>query len=845
MKKKPKFLLLGWDAADWKVINPLIDKGQMPALESILNNGCMGNIATLDPPLSPMLWTSIATGKHAYKHGVHGFLEGNANKTRVRPVTQESIQTKTVWNMLNEKGFKTNVVGWWPSHPARPLNGAQISNFHAKVPETSTWHNWPLIANAVYPESIADEVNKLRVHPGELGFEQLSSFIPHLDRLRKEDQKLLNHLLVDIAECITVHATSTYLADHCDWDFMAVYYNAIDHISHIFMKYHPPQLPWIDDQSFDLYSEVINSVYRWHDMMLGRWLDMVGEDCYVMVLSDHGFHSDERRVKALPKEPAAIAREHNHLGILAIKGPGIKKDDLIFGASLLDITPTILSAFNLPIGKDMDGKVLNAIFEKAPDLEVVDSWDDKIKSQHSSSLAQFESDELVKQLVDLGYVEQEDTGSPEAVKKLLDENNFYLSRSYFEARKFKESRMILHKLCNDYPENHRYWFQLARVCVEQNDPDGLQDSISHLKSIVNPGSQGIQLLEGKLAYLSNNFEQALRIFKSIGQGEGLMNAHIVYQIATTLLKLHQYEEALKFYKKHNSLNANNPNALHGMGMAYIGIGSYAKAIDVLIDSIGMMYFNPSAHFHLGKAFRFNGNPAEAEQAFLVAKHLAPAMSKARLELISLYENELKNEAKVISLKREMKQTSRGVVYIVSGLPRSGTSMMMQMLEAGGFQIFSDKKRQADDNNPRGYLEHEAIKRLASDSSVIYQAEGKVVKVIVNLLRFLPANLEYKIILMRRQIGEIIQSQERMLVNLNKSQAGDSLFEADKKWQASLEKSISYINKQPNMDVLEVNYAEVLEDPLKQAEKVQSFLGFPLELDRVTQIVEQDLYRAKI
>ncbi len=165
MKKKPKFLLLGWDAADWKVINPLIDKGQMPALESIINKGCMGNIATLDPPLSPMLWTSIATGKHAYKHGVHGFLEGNANKTRVRPVTQESIQTKTVWNMLNEKGFKTNVVGWWPSHPARPLNGAQISNFHAKSPKASTWHNWPLIANAVYPESIADEVNKLRVHP--------------------------------------------------------------------------------------------------------------------------------------------------------------------------------------------------------------------------------------------------------------------------------------------------------------------------------------------------------------------------------------------------------------------------------------------------------------------------------------------------------------------------------------------------------------------------------------------------------------------------------------------------------------------------------------------------------
>lgn len=845
MEKRPKFLLLGWDAADWKVINPLIDKGQMPALESIINNGCMGNIGTLDPPLSPMLWTSIATGKHAYKHGVHGFLEGGLNNTRVRPVTQESIQTKTVWDMLNEKGFKTNVVGWWPSHPAKPIDGAQISNFHAKAPEKSKWYDWPLIPNAVYPQSFAHEVNKLRVHPGELGLEQLSSFIPHIDRLRKEDQKLLNILLTDIAECITVHATATYLADHADWDFMAVYYNAIDHISHVFMKYHPPQLSWVDDQSFELYSDVINAVYRWHDMMLGRWLEIVGENGYVMVLSDHGFHSDERRVKALPKEPAAIAREHNHLGILAIKGPGIKKDELIFGASLLDITPTILSAFNLPVGKDMDGKVLNAIFQETPNLQVVDSWDDEETKKKSQSLAQFESDELVKQLVDLGYVEQEATDGPIAVKKLLDENNFYLSRSYFEARKFKESRMILHKLCNDYPENHRYWFQLARVCVEQNDSVGLNESLIHLKSIVNAHSPGIQLLEGKLAYLQNDFNKALQIFKSMNQIEGGVNAHIAYQIATTLLKLHQYEEALKFYKKHNSLNPNNPNALHGMGMAYIGIGSYAKAIDVLIDSIGMMYFNPSAHFHLGKAFRLNGNPAEAEQAFLVAKHLAPAMSKARLELISLYENELKNEPKVLSLKHEMKQTSRGVVYIVSGLPRSGTSMMMQMLEAGGLQIFSDKKRQADDNNPRGYLEHEAIKRLASDSSVIYQAEGKVVKVIVNLLRFLPANLEYKIILMRRPIGEIIQSQERMLVNLNKSRAGDSLFEADKKWQASLDQSIKLVQTQSNIDLLELSYSDVLKDPLKQAERVQSFFDCKLQLSEMCRVVDKNLYRSKL
>ena len=83
-----KILLIGWDAADWKIINPLLDKGEMPALESLINNGVMGNIATLDPPLSPMLWTSIATGKRADKHGILGFTEPDS-ATRSEEHTSE------------------------------------------------------------------------------------------------------------------------------------------------------------------------------------------------------------------------------------------------------------------------------------------------------------------------------------------------------------------------------------------------------------------------------------------------------------------------------------------------------------------------------------------------------------------------------------------------------------------------------------------------------------------------------------------------------------------------------------------------------------------------------------
>ena len=126
--RDPKVLLIGWDAADWRLIDPLLDAGQMPALESLLNGGVMGNLATIQPPLSPMLWTSIATGKRPFRHRVCGFTEPDPVTGGIRPVTSLSRRTKAIWSILNQCGSRSVVIGWWPSHPAEPINGVMVSN---------------------------------------------------------------------------------------------------------------------------------------------------------------------------------------------------------------------------------------------------------------------------------------------------------------------------------------------------------------------------------------------------------------------------------------------------------------------------------------------------------------------------------------------------------------------------------------------------------------------------------------------------------------------------------------------------------------------------------------------
>src|SRR5271169_3410773 len=129
-----KVLLVGWDAADWKVIRRLVE------------HGASGQISTLHPPLSPMLWTSIATGKRPFKHGIHGFSEPTQDGRGVQPVTNLSRKTKAVWNILNQHDLRSVVIGWWPSHPAEPINGVMVSDHYHRAGGPLA-EGWPLPRN--------------------------------------------------------------------------------------------------------------------------------------------------------------------------------------------------------------------------------------------------------------------------------------------------------------------------------------------------------------------------------------------------------------------------------------------------------------------------------------------------------------------------------------------------------------------------------------------------------------------------------------------------------------------------------------------------------------------------
>lgn len=840
-----KVLLIGWDAADWKVIHPLMDAGHMPTLEKLVSGGVIGNLATLDPPLSPMLWTSIGTGKRPYKHGIHGFTEPDPSGKGIRPAFITSRKVKAVWNILNQHGLKSHVVGWWPSHPAEPINGTMISNLYQRATKPIN-EKWPMAEGTVHPAEKAEIYAKLRIHPAELTPAHILPFVPDAAKVDQEKDKRLGMLAKVIADCSTIHAAATYILENEEWDFCAVYFDAIDHFCHGFMKFHPPKLPGVPDELYDMYKDVVISGYKFHDMMLERLLELAGEDVTVMLISDHGFHPDHLRPLALPKEPAAPAYEHSPYGIVVMNGPYIKKDDRVYGASILDVTPTLLTLFGLPVGADMDGNVMVNAFDESIKPDRIPSWED-IKGNSGEHPPDKQEDpyaaaEALEQLVELGYVEKPDENIEKAIQKTINENNYYLARAYINGRQQKPAIEILKKLFDENPDVTRYGMRLATCYQSLNMVAECREILAKIKATTGKDTMSMLIMEGNLLMIENKPKQALAIFEKIDKEAP--GARINMQLGRSYMLLKRWGKAEKAFVKEIQIDPGSAAAFHGLGITLLRRGKYEDALDNFLNCVGLMYHYPVAHYHLGETLYHMGEYEKSAEAFEVCLKMSPGINKARVWLNKIYTEHLKKPEQAKLNEESLKQNLKGTIYIVSGLPRSGTSMMMQMMERGGMEIFTDKVRTADENNPKGYYEHEMVKAIGKNKTWLKDAEGKVVKVISHLLFELPAQYHYKILFMDRDLNEILMSQAKMLMRAGKQKDDSINLKLMGAFKQNLEKIKMWTPMQKNMEILHVSHYNLIHNPMDELQKINAFMGGNLNVSQMASVADKTLYREK-
>jgi predicted AlkP superfamily phosphohydrolase/phosphomutase len=295
-----RLLLVGWDAADWEIIDPLMARGAMPNLKRLVESGVRANLRTLEPKLSPMLWTSIATGKHADKHGVLNFVEPNADGTGIRIVASTTRRVKALWNILTQARLRVHTVAWYASHPAEPISGVCVSNLFREGQPANPSAPWPLWPGAVHAaDCTAQRIAACRHHPAVLAREELKTLLPALKDVPASDTRP-SELAARWSQALAVHgaALEVLSADRSAgqaWDCLMVFHESIDTIGHRFMELRPPRMGHVSKADVKLYGQVMDHLYRRHDQLLGELVSAAGADSSVILVSDHGFHSGDGR----------------------------------------------------------------------------------------------------------------------------------------------------------------------------------------------------------------------------------------------------------------------------------------------------------------------------------------------------------------------------------------------------------------------------------------------------------------------------------------------------------------------------------------------------------------------
>ncbi len=184
------------------------------------------------------------------------------------------------------------------------------------------------------------------------------------------------------------------------------------------------------------------------------------------------------------------------------------------------------------------------------------------------------------------------------------------------------------------------------------------------------------------------------------------------------------------------------------------------------------------------------------------------------------------------------------VVIVSGLPRSGTSMLMRMLEAGGMAIMTDELREADVDNPKGYFEYERVKDLEKemDKSYVREGRGKVLKVISFLIKDLPDDNDYRVVFMRRDLSEVLASQNKMIDRLGTEDTSAQDEAMKEAYRNDIVRTRLMCKKRPNFELIEVHYKETVEKPAATASKLNAFLTGRLDETAMREAVDASLYR---
>ena len=376
-----------------------------------------------------------------------------------------------------------------------------------------------------------------------------------------------------------------------------------------------------------------------------------------------------------------------------------------------------------------------------------------------------------------------------------------------------------------------FYMDLLTISLAEKEFDKAENYLNELRTRDKKFEIRTYFSEAKILLGRGKVKKALEVLTKAKNNKP--NSEVWYQIGKIYMQTNRFEDAKEAFENALEYEVDKAKFHQSLATCLIRLGEYEEAAEHALTAIELVKYFPEAHYTLGEALEKMGDLVNAKLAYDTAAKLKPETHHRAEKAIENVNIKLKDKS---SFKYHKEQ-----IVVVSGLPRSGTSLMMQMLHKGGIKALTDENRKADDSNPKGYFEYEPVMSIHKDNSWLPLAKDKSVKVVAPLLKFLDPKFRYKVIFMNRDLTEIVKSQQKM-IGKDPETLPTRLFEAYKKHLKQVE---IWKNREPGVELMYLNYRDVLENKEESIDKINSFVGLDLNKIEMTKCIDKSLYRNKV
>ncbi|MHC4985798.1 MAG: tetratricopeptide repeat protein, partial [Planctomycetota bacterium] len=622
-----RVILVGWDSAHWGLVTPLLDKGELPYLGALLHEGVMGTLTSINPVMEPMVYSSTATGKLPDKHGFLGTHELYDHGQAIRPATGRLRRAKAFWDILSQNDVPCHVIGHPCVEPAEAINGTFVAgSFFHQLP-INPFDMIETAPGSVLPADRQQTLQEFLVAVNDLDAQTFRLFVQRLEDVDEADKRM-EILSRSLIHALSVHSVTTWLMEETDWRVVSVNYSPIELLSREFLKFHAPRLDWVDQKDFDLFHDVINSSVRLCDLLLGRLVHLAGEDASVIVYSPRAYVPHTMAPPGpMPVGPRAEASQHRPHGMLVLKAPGSRKDELIHGARAVDVCPTVLHLAGVAVGQDMDGRFLKDAFaDSTAEPQTVDTWETV-----SPKRPDLDEDMQPVHWGEMLSLHSPYHGRPAA--RVQAEHDWNLAEVYVNTGRPNLSLPLLTRMfyINPFRTDNYSW-----VAGQLYGAGLVDEAVIVMRTYVacHPDTPTGQFLAGMIALTEGKEFEAIDYFEAAAAEKPPIPL-LFYYMGEVQRRMRRLPRAIEAYHQAIEMNPNLVSAYLGLSRAHDANGDSEAAVDAALQALTVDFSNPMSHVMLGRALEKMDETDRARQAYQTALRYEPEFPMAIQSLAAM------------------------------------------------------------------------------------------------------------------------------------------------------------------------------------------------------------------